>query len=360
MKHKYESKDLQGLVNLGREQGYLTFDQVNDLLPHDVASAGDLRAAVESFESMDIKVLDEVPGEDTGAEAEADPEEEPEEESVADFSESSNPVRLYLKEMGNFQLLTREGEVEVARRIEAGEKEAEEEVLNSPIMLDYIIRMGEQIEAAEADLRDVFEDNDEADADEEKGPETDEAQRVRLLSFTKQLTKLRKKLKETEEARRAKPGPRRKSNLDKQHARLKLRVKDELKAMQLSPKVEKLVNGEMRRLLEEHRGAQRTISQLRKGHRPQQESATEGSGGSSRPQPSAHGQWHPREPAGHRGANPRSAKADQGDRAPRQDHRRRVGSFAGDYRGRSGQEPQGQEGIDRGQPAPGGQPGQTL
>ena len=110
----------------------------------DVASAGDLRAALESFEGMDIKVLDEVPGEGTGAEAEADPKEEPEEESVDDFSESSDPVRLYLKEMGNFQLLTREGEVEVARRIEAGEKEVEEEVLNSPIMLDYIIRIGEQ------------------------------------------------------------------------------------------------------------------------------------------------------------------------------------------------------------------------
>ena len=259
MKHKYEGKDLQGLVNLGREQGYLTFDQVNDFLPQDVASAGDLRAALESFEGMDIKVLDEVPGEGTGAEAEADPKEEPEEESVDDFSESSDPVRLYLKEMGNFQLLTREGEVEVARRIEAGEKEVEEEVLNSPIMLDYIIRIGEQVEAAEADLRDVFEENDEAEADEEKGPEADEAQRERLLSFTKKLTKLREKLKETEEALRAKPGPRRKSNLDKQHARLKLRVKDELKAMQLSPKVEKVVNGEMRRLLEEHRGAQRTI-----------------------------------------------------------------------------------------------------
>ena len=259
MKHKYEGKDLQGLVNLGREQGYLTFDQVNDFLPQDVASAGDLRAALESFEGMDIKVLDEVPGEGTGAEAEAEPKEEPEEESVDDFSESSDPVRLYLKEMGNFQLLTREGEVEVAKRIEAGEKEVEEEVLKSPIMLDYIIRIGEQVEAAEADLRDVFEDNDEAEADEEKGPEADEAQRERLLSFTKKLTKLREKLKETEEALRAKPGPRRKSNLDKQHARLKLRVKDELKAMQLSPKVEKVVNGEMKRLLEEHRGAQRTI-----------------------------------------------------------------------------------------------------
>ena len=61
MKHKYEGKELQGLVKLGREQGYLTFDQVNDFLPQDVASPGDLRATLESFEGMDIKVLDEVP-----------------------------------------------------------------------------------------------------------------------------------------------------------------------------------------------------------------------------------------------------------------------------------------------------------
>ncbi len=117
MDHKHEAKDLQSLVSLGREQGYLTFDQVNDFLPQDVASAGDLRAALGSFEGMDIKVLDEVPGESTGAEAEAGPKEEPEEESVDDFSESSDPVRLYLKEMGQFQLLTRVGEVEVARRL---------------------------------------------------------------------------------------------------------------------------------------------------------------------------------------------------------------------------------------------------
>jgi RNA polymerase primary sigma factor len=57
MKLKYEGKDLQGLVDLGREQGYLTFDQVNDFLPQDVASPTDLRAALESFEDMDIKVL---------------------------------------------------------------------------------------------------------------------------------------------------------------------------------------------------------------------------------------------------------------------------------------------------------------
>ncbi len=259
MKHKYEGKDLQGLVDLGREQGYLTFDQVNDFLPQDVASPGDLRAALESFEDMDIKVLDEVPGENTEVEAEAEAKEEPEEEAADNLSESSDPVRLYLKEMGNFQLLTREQEVEIAKRIEAGEKEVEEEVLKSPIMLDHIIRIGERVEAGEADLRDVFEEGEEPDPDEEKGPEADEAQRERLLGFTRKLAKLREKLQETEDELHKKPGPRRKPLLEKAHVRLHQRVKEELKEMQLSPRVEEAVINEMRRLLEEHRRNQRTI-----------------------------------------------------------------------------------------------------
>ncbi len=260
MKHKYEGKDLQGLVDLGREQGYLTFDQVNDFLPQDVSSPGDLRAALESFEDMDIKVLDEVPAEGAEVEAEAETKEEPEEEAVDTLSESSDPVRLYLKEMGNFQLLTREQEVEIAKRIEAGEKEVEEEVLKSPIMLDHIIHIGERVEAGEADLRDVFEEAEEADSDEEKGPEADEAQRERLLAYTRKLSSLRERLKKTEEELRAKPGPRRKPKLEKQQARLRQRIKDELKAMQLSPRVEEAVINEMRRLLQEHRRNQALIA----------------------------------------------------------------------------------------------------
>src|ERR1700676_5789310 len=79
MKNKYEGKDLQGLVDLGREQGYLTFDQVNDFLPQDVASPTDLRAALDSFEDLDIKVLEEVPTAETETAAEEEAEEaEPE------------------------------------------------------------------------------------------------------------------------------------------------------------------------------------------------------------------------------------------------------------------------------------------
>jgi RNA polymerase primary sigma factor len=258
MKHKYEGKDLQGLVDLGREQGYLTFDQVNDFLPQDVASPGDLRAALESFEDMDIKVLDEVPSEN--AEVEAEAKEEPEEEAVDNLSESSDPVRLYLKEMGNFQLLTREQEVEIAKRIEAGEQEVEEEVLKSPIMLDHIIHVGERVEAGEADLRDIFEEAEETDSDEEKGPEADEAQKEKLLGFTRKLVKLRERIEDTEKELRAKPGPRRKPKLEKQHARLRQLVKDKLKEMQLSPRVEEAVINEMRRLLQEHRRNQAIIA----------------------------------------------------------------------------------------------------
>ena len=83
MKQKYEGKDLQGLVDLGREQGYLTFDQVNDFLPQDVASPTDLRAALDSFEDMDIKVLEGVPTEGAEGEIDAEPEKETEKEAVA-------------------------------------------------------------------------------------------------------------------------------------------------------------------------------------------------------------------------------------------------------------------------------------
>src|SRR5208282_4650339 len=77
MKQKYEGKDLQGLVDLGREQGYLTFEQVNDFLPQDVATPTDLRAALDSFEDLDIKVLEEVPTEGADSETETEVKEEP-------------------------------------------------------------------------------------------------------------------------------------------------------------------------------------------------------------------------------------------------------------------------------------------
>ena len=269
MKQKYEGKDLQGLVDLGREQGYLTFEQVNDFLPQDVATPTDLRAALDSFEDLDIKVLEEVPAEGADTDTEAEAKEEPEEqaEPADNLGESSDPVRLYLKEMGNFQLLSREQEVEIAKRIEAGENEVEEEVLGSPVTLDYVIRLGEAIEVGEADIRDMFEDNDDAnsDPDEERGPEADERQLKRLHLHIKKLKDTQAKLEKLE-ARLGALKPARKkgavhkpTKTEKVYLRLKDRVKKEFRAMTLSRRLIEAIIDRMRGLLFEYRDSQARI-----------------------------------------------------------------------------------------------------
>jgi len=263
MKQKYEGKDLQGLVDLGREQGYLTFDQVNDFLPQEVTSPADLRSALESFEDMDIKVLDDVPSDGADSDLETEVKEESEEvaEPAADtLSESSDPVRLYLKEMGNFQLLSREQEVEIAKRIEAGENEVEDEVLRSPVTLDYVIRMGELVEAGEADLRDIFEENEEqTDADEERGPEANEKQLKKLMAATKKLSALRVQIGKLEEKLKKRAKGAGKTKLEKSHAKLRDGVKRELHRLELSRHLQDAVINEMRRLLQENQAAHSMI-----------------------------------------------------------------------------------------------------
>jgi hypothetical protein len=139
-----------------------------------------LRSALQSFEDLHIRVLADVLADGTEGELEGEVKEGPDEPAPAadSISESLDPVRLYLREMSNFQLLSREQEVEIAKRIEAGENEVEEEeVLRCPVTLDFVIEMGARVEAGEGDLRDIFEESREpADDDEERGPEADEKQ----------------------------------------------------------------------------------------------------------------------------------------------------------------------------------------
>jgi RNA polymerase primary sigma factor len=265
MKRKYEAKDLQSLVELGREQGYVTFDQVNDFLPQDVSSPTDLRSALESFQDMDIKVLADVPAGGTEGGLEAEVNEEPDETAEAapaadSIGDSSDPVRLYLREMGNFQLLSREQEVEIAKRIEAGENEVEEEVLRSPVTLDLVIATGARVEAGEADLRDLFEENEEpADADEERGREADERQLKQLLTATTKLKSLHRRIEEFEKKLKERPKPIQKEKLEKTQARLKESVTRELHQLELSRHLQETVIGELRRLLQEARDAQMLI-----------------------------------------------------------------------------------------------------
>ena len=211
------------------------------------------------------KAVDDVPTKGGEGELEAEVKEDRDEADrvapAADsISESSDPVRLYLKEMGNFPILSREQEVEIAKRIEAGESQVEDEVLRSPITLDFVITMGDRIEAGEADLREILDENEEsADADEERVGEVNEKQLKRLLTATTKLKSLQRRIRDIEEKLKDRPKPILKAKLGKSQMRLKESIERELHHLELSRQVRETVIGEMRRLLQKARQAQLLI-----------------------------------------------------------------------------------------------------
>ena len=265
MKRKCEGKDLQSLAEFGREPRYLTFDQVNGHLPQGVSSPTDLRSALQSFHEMDIKVLDKVQADRTEGELEADVKEEPDDGAEAvpaadSTSGSSDAVSLYLKEMASFQLLSREQEVEIAKRIEAGENEVEEAVLRSAVTLDVVIEMGARVEAGEADLRDIFEEDEEpTDNNDERGREANEKQLRKLFTATTKLKLLQRRIEELEEKLKHRPKPFLKAKLEKSHVQLTNRIKRELHHLELSRHLREAVIAKMRRLLQDAHDAQTLI-----------------------------------------------------------------------------------------------------
>jgi RNA polymerase primary sigma factor len=124
---------LKNLIKLGKERGFLTYAEINDHLPDDMVDAEQIESIISTFNDMGIQVYDEAPDADTLLISEtapaAVPDEDAEEEAEAalstvdaEFGRTTDPVRMYMREMGSVELLTREGEIEIAKRIEDGLK----------------------------------------------------------------------------------------------------------------------------------------------------------------------------------------------------------------------------------------------
>jgi RNA polymerase primary sigma factor len=162
--------------------------------------------------------------------------------------------------MGHFQLLSREQEVEIAKRIETGENEVEEEVLRSPVTLDLVIETGVRVEAGEADLRELFEENEEpSNTDEERAREANERQLKQLSTATTKLKSLHRRIEDLEEKLKQRPTPILKAKLEKAQVRLKQSVRRELHQLELSRHLQEAVIGELHRLLQEVRDSQTLI-----------------------------------------------------------------------------------------------------
>ncbi|RPR02211.1 RNA polymerase sigma factor RpoD [Pseudomonas aeruginosa] len=230
---------LKELIARGREQGYLTYAEVNDHLPEDISDPEQVEDIIRMINDMGINVFETAPDADALLLAEADTDEAAAEEAAAalaavesDIGRTTDPVRVYMREMGTVELLTREGEIEIAKRIEEGIREVMSAIAQFPGTVDSILADYNRIVAEGGRLSDVLsgyidpddgslpaeevepvnlkddsadskekddeeeESDDSSDSDDEGdgGPDPEEA-RLRFTAVSEQLDKAKKALK---------------------------------------------------------------------------------------------------------------------------------------------------------------------
>jgi len=161
---KYEA-DIQKLIDAGKEKGYLTYNEVNDLLPGDMNSPDDLDDLITTIGTQGIDILEGGPKIGPGAERDEFEGEEGEDVELdltpGTLEKTNDPVRMYLREMGTVPLLTREGEVEIARRIERGQLRVLKAISRSPVVIREIVALGEDLKRGVRNIKEVVIFDDE-------------------------------------------------------------------------------------------------------------------------------------------------------------------------------------------------------
>ncbi|MCK5553296.1 MAG: RNA polymerase sigma factor RpoD, partial [Deltaproteobacteria bacterium] len=138
-----KSNGFKRLISLGKKKGFLTFDEVNDNLPEDVTSSDQIDELMMAFDDMDIEVVEDALKLSQDKEVDKlDEEDGPESLGLYSYGRTSDPVRMYLREMGSVSLLTRDGEVEIAKRIEEGKRGILDMVLSCPLAVREVVQLG--------------------------------------------------------------------------------------------------------------------------------------------------------------------------------------------------------------------------
>ena len=196
---KYE-EDIDKLIDTGKEKGYLTYGEVNDLLPGDMTTPDDLDDLLTTINTQGIDVLSGENRRDREDREKYEPEAGEESDDVeldlspGTLEKTNDPVRMYLREMGTVPLLTREGEVEIAKRIERGQMRVMKAISRSPIVIREIVGLGEDLRRGVRNIKEVVT------FDEEELTEEILQARVRLtVSRTDTLVKHQKKIEVLEE-----------------------------------------------------------------------------------------------------------------------------------------------------------------
>jgi RNA polymerase primary sigma factor len=206
-----DRKEVQQLIEIGKSKGFLTYDEVNDALPADMVAADQMDDVLGVLGDEDIEIVDAATQvkiapkriAEEQAEQKVSREREhqsqgtakSEEELDGYYSKSNDPVRMYLRKMGSVSLLTREGEVEIAKRIEQGEHMVLSAILNSPVAVREIMDLGDKLRKHKIRVKDIIRDaeDDSAEFDEEEA----DRRILRLIDKVKHLDKVAQDYKES-------------------------------------------------------------------------------------------------------------------------------------------------------------------
>lgn len=191
MPKKTKIEEVEQLINMGKEKGFLTYDEVNDILPSDIVSSEQIDDLMIMFDENDIEIVDavqkvKIPKRKIPELREEETEIDIEEES---YSKGNDPVRMYLSEMGAVSLLTRDEEVKIAKRIEEGEREVLEAALDSPITIRETISLGEKLRREKINVKEIIKDQEEEHLNSEYHTQ-------RVLTLIDRITELNEKNRE--------------------------------------------------------------------------------------------------------------------------------------------------------------------
>src|SRR6185295_7712243 len=192
MSEEPKLEELDRLISMGKQKGFLTYDEVNDALPSDIVSLDQLDDIMMMFGQMDIEVVDsakagrlpsEVGRERQQATATVDDDDdgpaEPIDLTPGPVGRTEDPVRLYLREMGRVALLTREGEIALAKRIEEGKNQVTSAILSTNLAVERFRELREQLRRHDISVKEVVDVNEEEFTEEKEA----ELTRVVIAAF---------------------------------------------------------------------------------------------------------------------------------------------------------------------------------
>jgi RNA polymerase primary sigma factor len=286
---------LKNLIKLGKERGFLTYSEINDHLPDDLVDAEQIEAIISTFGDMGIQVYDQAPDQEQlliAAEGTpvAQTDEDVEEQAEAalstvdsEFGRTTDPVRMYMREMGSVELLTREGEIEIAKRIEEGLRHMIQAISACPTTVREILDLADKVEKDEMRIDEVVDglidpnakddfnpkraqtpEDEEAQIEEEEGEEDEEAaeaaQSASLLKLKGEalekfgrIRRLYEKLLKALEHKGSK---------DKDYLRVRDQISTELMMIRFTARTVERLSDSVRSLVDEIRRHEREIHDI--------------------------------------------------------------------------------------------------